>query len=274
METISSNTLFHFTPKMSYLKSILTEGFLPSYCLENFDTFKFILGDDESEHFEMAVPMVCFCDIPLSRVKSHMNAYGYYGIGLTKDWGITSGVAPLIYASHESATTKALEASLKYFLSHPSFGRSEAMFRQYNNLLRLIRYTKPYQGRFFRKGEYMKYPVTFYNEREWRYVPDVAIRNDRSKLPIQPWLEKEGFLSLKNEKDERGVTWILRFNQMLRMHYSLPFGLEHIRYILVREETEIRPLIKSLRNSKAFPETEIEILSSKILTKQQIFDDL
>lgn len=217
--------------------------------------------------------MVCFCDIPLSSVKSHMNRYGHYGIGLAKDWGLDSSITPLIYAGEKSTTTLFIQSGLNYFLSHPSFGKDATIHREYTNLLRLIRYTKPYRGRLFRKRKYLKEPVTFYDEREWRYVPDVAIRNARSKLPIQPWLDKETFDSLKKEKDDQGMTWIFRFNQMLREHYSLPFGLDHIRYIFLKDDTQIRPLLRSLRKSKSFPESEIEILASKILTKQQIFDD-
>jgi hypothetical protein len=307
-DTISSNTLFHFTRKLSYLKSILTEGFLPSYCLENFDTFKFMAEDAQAQSFEMAVPMVCFCDIPLSKVKSHMNQYGYYGIGLKKDWGIMSGIAPLVYASKESATTNSIESVLKYFLFHPAIGKDLGMSQHFNNLVRLVRFTKPYQGRFFRKGKYLN-NITFYNEREWRYVPniDASVGRDRPlkldwlelaipnilstikdpkerldlaqdfdlllRFPIQSWIKAKTFSILLENTDGNNNKLIHKFNQMLRLNYPLPFALENISYILVRSESEIRPLLQILRKSKVYPETEIEILASKILTKQQIFDD-
>ncbi len=147
------------------------------------------------------------------------------------------------------------------------------MFRQYSNLLRLVRYTKPYEGRFFRKGQYLKSPVVFYNEREWRYVPDVAIRNERSKSPVQPWFTKEVFLHLKAEKDSFGVSSLHKLNEILRINHPLPFQLAHIRYILVQKESEIRPLLQLLKKSKVYRESDVDILASKILTKPQIFED-
>jgi len=294
---------------MPYLKSILTEGFLPSYCLENFDTFKFLSGGRLPGSFEMAVPMVCFCDIPLSKVKAHMTQYGHYGIGLKKDWGLTSGIAPLIYASKDSATTRVIDSSLKYCLSHPDFIRDAGIFSQFNNLLRLVRFSKPYQGPFFRRGKYLKVPVTFYNEREWRYVPEIVLSSGLAKppdlswleeaipeilssvkdnkkrldlefklnqllrVPIRPWMESEIFNILRGKKDNLGTRLIHKMNQMLRSSYPLLFGIEHINYVLVKDEAEIGPLFKYLRKSKYYTEIEIERLISKTLTKRQIFED-
>jgi hypothetical protein len=183
------------------------------------------------------------------------------------------------------------------------------MFRQYNMLLRLIRFSKPYKGRFFRKGKYLKEPVIFYNEREWRYVPEIDLatgsakpldlawlefaipeilssikeEKERAELalklnrllraPILPWMESEIFNLLRGKTDEMGVRLIHRFNQMLRSSHPLLFGIEHINYVLVKDESEISPLIRFLRKSKYYTIDEIERLTSKILTKQQIFED-
>lgn len=73
--TISANTLFHFTPTKDNLISILTRKFYVRYSLEIFDT---ILDIDNPE---LVTPMTCFCDIPLSQIKNHTNTYGNYAIG-------------------------------------------------------------------------------------------------------------------------------------------------------------------------------------------------
>jgi Putative abortive phage resistance protein AbiGi, antitoxin len=46
--------------------------------------------------------IVCFCDLPLSNLSEHLNFYGNYGIGLTKEWGIGKGINPVIYLSQAS----------------------------------------------------------------------------------------------------------------------------------------------------------------------------
>jgi len=86
-------SLFHFTKSMDVLQTILKEGFWPRYCLEDVqwqghDTYEFV-----------AYPMVCFCDIPISRISEHVGFYGSYGIGLTKQWGIKNNLNPVFYFS-------------------------------------------------------------------------------------------------------------------------------------------------------------------------------
>lgn len=270
-DTISSNTLFHFTRKLQYLKDILSEGFLPSYCLENFDIFKFITGEEEEEIFEMAVPMVCFCDIPLSKVKSHMKTYGYYGIGLSKDWGIKSGVSPLFYVSGDSATTQSIYESINYLRDHPAFGKDAVLDRQYDRLTRLIRFTKPYKGKFYRSGKYLN-NVTFYNEREWRYIPDVTDLSKRVYVgAAKPWLDKETFEKLRNTPGTTEKTELLALNKEVRKTFPLKFGASAIRYLIVEKQADIYEITDALKT--IYDAKESALISSKILTKQQIFDD-
>lgn len=76
---LSANTLIHFTRSKENLKKILEENFRIYNCRESV-----ILGGKPSEFY---VPMVSFCDLPLSEVKDHISKYGNYGIGMTKAWG-------------------------------------------------------------------------------------------------------------------------------------------------------------------------------------------
>ena len=69
--------LFHFTSKDA-LYGILKETFKVYYSLER------ISG--KSKPLEFGVPMVSFCDLKLSELKTHIENYGKYGIGLTKEW--------------------------------------------------------------------------------------------------------------------------------------------------------------------------------------------
>ena len=87
-ETISSNSLFHFTNSAERLVGILKHTFRPRYCLEDLRMFTTSLDEDEEGSWlELAIPMVCFCDIPLSKIKHHLTFYGNYGIGFDKRMG-------------------------------------------------------------------------------------------------------------------------------------------------------------------------------------------
>ena len=96
---LSANTLFHFTKDSNTLLSILSTKFYPRLCLEkNFFTVK--------EVGKIAIPMVCFCDIPLSQISEHVEHYGEYAIGLKKSWAIKNGITPILYTHRESLITK------------------------------------------------------------------------------------------------------------------------------------------------------------------------
>ena len=79
MSNLSSETLFHFTGFES-LRSILENEFIPHWCIEDF-YFK-----TNDVYAKIAIPMVCFCDIPLGNIKEHMDDYGNCGIGMKKSW--------------------------------------------------------------------------------------------------------------------------------------------------------------------------------------------
>jgi hypothetical protein len=62
---ISAQTLFHFTKSAEALIGILREEFKPRYCLEDQTVMR---HPDGPNMLELAIPMVCFCDIPLSSI--------------------------------------------------------------------------------------------------------------------------------------------------------------------------------------------------------------
>lgn len=64
----------------------------------------------ENAHDFVAFPMVCFCDIPLSRIDEHIGFYGRFGIGMTRKWAEQNGLNPVLYASGSNNLTKELLA--------------------------------------------------------------------------------------------------------------------------------------------------------------------
>lgn len=251
-ETLSSNTLFHFASKLEYLITILENNFAPRYYLEDLT----MLGFTEKDQIMMnvAIPMTCFCDIPLSKMKYHLNCYGGYGIGMTKNWGVKNGVSPVLYAAAESETTTYLKEILK-IARRKSIQGQEGIDRLGMNIKRLISFVKPYEGDFEHSGKSYLHK-RFYDEREWRYVPVEA---------DPPILSKEDFLDKKK---------LLEYNSELSLHNKLAFTPNDVEYIIVKDITDVLPMIKKIMLIKAnYSEDERMLLASKIISRERIMND-
>lgn len=292
-ETLSSNSLFRFTEKPEYLTSILKNGIAPRYYLENFGMFDLQVSED----LELAVPMSCFCDIPLSKVKRHLSLYGSYGIALSKKWGISNGVSPLMYIDSNSETTKSIQDAIYYFLNRESpintyrkltdlikIAETEtnsdiikniqaeindltnndssniAFSTTYQKLLRLVRFTKPYQGKFWRNGEYKD--IRFYDEREWRYIPPF----DVDEYFLKAWIPKDEFLDEINRAS---------MNETLAQKYSLKFKPDDVRYIIIAENNGIVSMVNYIEKElkDKYSKDDISKVITKIITKEQIEED-
>lgn len=258
-ETLSSNCLFHFTNGADRLIGILKNNFKPRFCLEDLSMFGIGEGlDDSREMDELAIPMVCFCDIPLSKVKNHLSFYGNYGIGLTKEWGIRNGVSPILYLDKTSETTTALKKLTQSFTSTSIDYEPFLEIEQAS--LRFYRFCKPYEGKFWRNGDYLQ-GVRFYDEREWRYVPDI----EPGKATVTPWMLKKQYLDdiIRSEA-----------NEVLADNYSLNFQPDDIKYIIVENEDQILSIIQAVERIKGkYDSDTLKRLTSRILTKQQIIED-
>lgn len=269
-ETLSSNCLFHFTNSADKLIKILENSLVAHYCLENFDMFHFTEEKSDID-LELAVPMVCFCDIPLSKVKYHLSFYGNFGIGFTKEWGIENGVSPILYIDKKSATTTTIQDAIFYLMSikkgiymgdKEQYENEKYINEAYLKILRLIRYVKPYQGKFWRSSQYIS-DVRFYDEREWRYVPDIRI----NEQGLKPWIEKSDFID-----DVKKSTFHAKLAKI--KEYRLDFTPDDIKYIIVDNEEQILSIIDALELlGDRYDNETIKKLSSRVLTRQQIIAD-
>lgn len=252
---VSSSALFHFTRNADNLISILTHEFKPKYCLENFAN----LFHDSKGDWELAIPMTCFCDLPLSNIKDHIDFYGEYGIGMRKEWGLAKGINPVHYLHPSSSVSFYITNIMKYMSSvdgsNPGFGAAIHSF------VELLGFIKLYEGRVLRKG--MTVQKRFYDEREWRYVPLIEGPVDRNNVKHR--LSKEEFLNdvVRAEANSR-----------LSKHISLSFDPDDIKYIIVSKEDEIPPMIEAIERIKEkYDPMTVKVLSSKILTSDQIRND-
>lgn len=251
MSPLSSNTLFHFTSRRGHLLRILTEEFRPHYAFEDFGNFFGSLAGDRDA--AVGIPMVCFCDIPLSQTAAHMNTYGRYALGLTKPWGQRLGVSPVLYTYPGAATIVAvinLHIQIEALRGTMDDG---AAFNPYTE--RFMCFVKPYVGDLTRGG-LVATEVRFYDEREWRYVPE------------GPWV------ALKRAEFADAAS-VSAANADVAARYRLSFDPGDVRYIVVADEREIGPMIADVRRikSRKYSSEAIDILCTRIVSAQQIAED-
>ena len=167
MKTImppSSSSLFHFTRKWSIFKKILSKG------LMYFESIEYCPNDDAlskvvyKNNGIFIIPMICFCDIPISRTLKHRSTYGNYAIGFNKESlrnKLIDNISPVHYISNPEyalylATIKQDVESL-LLRKNNSFCYTQEFVSKidmaYDFIFYLLSYFKPYE---------------YYDEREWR----------------------------------------------------------------------------------------------------------
>lgn len=240
---LSPSTLFHFTKRRA-LMGILKDNFHLKYCTERLD--------NETSPIEVAIPMVSFCDIKLSEIKEHIDKYGYYGIGLSKDWAVNNGLNPVIYLNSSSNFSIGIINSLRNIIQN-----TDTTDYDKENIAKLIQYLKKYEGDLVRKGITTN-NYRYADEREWRFVPEL-------KEYIRPWLSK-------NEYDTKQKKKLA--NESLR-NERLFFNANDILYIIVKKETEIRETINHIRavKGKNYDSIDIDRLTTRIISCERILND-
>lgn len=261
-KVLSANSLFHFTPKMEYLISILDNGIHPRYCLEDISPFT----PETIGLKEVAQPMACFCDIPISGIHHHVHKYGEYGIGLKKDWGMRKGISPVMYVYPHAVSSDLVR--LVFYKAWLESMKTEA----YNNVIgplhALKNYFKVSEGQMFINGEFSDEHYNFYDEREWRYVPVGKLAelgsNDKS---ARAFLIKDEFIN-SDVKEYH--------NLLIADHCTLYFEPNDIKYLFVSKESEIIMLIEYLENDfiKRYPKNDIRLLLNKIISVEKLLEDV
>ena len=115
---LSSSCFSHFTDKIENIVSILSNGFRPFYSLEQFE----IKINEIEFQYNLGIPMISFCDLPLTLAKDNLKDYGGYGIGLSKDWIINNKLSPVRYVDRTSS----------------EYNESNELIKEYSNLEKQI----------------------------------------------------------------------------------------------------------------------------------------
>jgi len=229
---LSAETLFHFT-SFDNLKHILE----CKYFQANYSKEQLTLRQSTINHY---VPMVCFCDIPLTQTGDHILRYDGFAIGLSKEWGINNGLNPVFYISPMGFTVT---------LENLSVGLKSHDFAQ-GAFEHTFSFMKPYREIVDQKEK------VFYNEKEWRFVP--YVRQFEDKVMKQIYWDK-GLSKVESE--------------YIKGHrfFILDFKITDIKYLITKTEKDKTELL-SLLESNDYSESLVNH-SFKILTVSEIFND-
>jgi hypothetical protein len=240
---VSTNSIIHYTDKLDSLLGIISEGFKVRFCSELMQSPKW--------RIDALVPMISFCDIPFSSFQDHVQAYGSYGIGLSKDWAYNNGINPVLYMSKGSS----INNTYLNYMAETISKKTKADLKAMDFMKKLIVYAKNYQADLERKN--VKIPdYRFYNEREWRFI--LQVHNRKSIQPV--FSPKPGDKETLNESIS---------------DIRIDFDVKHITYIIVKTIDEIEVAINSIRSSynDRCTNKQLDILLTKIISVEQIRND-
>lgn len=255
---LSSQSFFHFTSSKG-LFGILENGFLIAVSHE-------VIYNSLSKSV-FGIPMVCFCDIPLSVVHKHAKNFcnnGVFGFGLRRKWGEIH-LQPVQYypRQQDNFFQEHLTYLTDLILSNPKIlpddAQSISLLRQLENdsftvangdngskwvnwLTGLI---KPVESKYYifdpEKDEIVckDEEYIFYNEREWRHISK-KIRG----LEI-PYIVRENVaLYDKNKTKDYKVLADALWQHFSQKDEHLKFRIDDLSWIIVDSEETVDYLIK------------------------------
>lgn len=168
---IYSNSFFQRVDSHTVIQSILEEGFKAFYCKEE------IYRGKNVKSTIIGIPMVSFCDIPLSHVDK--NNYGKCGIAMSRAWGRAKHLEPVLYYPNDirCQSTKMVIKAADDFVNH----------RNKSYLYRILGYAKPMNKPTKIEGR----SSDNYAEREWRKV--------YANTSSLKWLTEEEYIAYRGE---------------------------------------------------------------------------
>lgn len=249
----SANVLCNYMQKQEYLEMILkNQAIIPRYVIEPLEYL--MIPNLE----KIAFPMTCFCDIPFSKVSSHMTKYGRYGIALDKQAVIEKfHVQPIHYMNEDSPLTNDFrEAFTKYYKTSTCVPDEYKILLDY--LLSTLMYMKPISGLERSDGQLKRY--IFQDECEWRYIP---VKNFPSSLPI---------LMKQNQITDKGRDL---YSAVLQKHPEtwMQFEWDDVRYIIVPDEIALQKIIEVIKELP-LGDSKKYLLISKIEVSKRFSEDL
>lgn len=221
---LSSNILWHQTNIKGFNAILKSKSLVCSYSLETF----------LDKNHKLAFPMISLSDIPVADIKEYMSQYGSYLIGFSREWVIKNGFNPVWYCEKDNLALREHRKQLYQTINQ----RKDANLNITLLALHYGAYIKDIEGPLYVKSKDITYSnYRFYDEREYRYIPDF---NYLLQNNIKPAL-------LEKEYDEYKKT-----NGNGLINHSVPFTLDDIKILIVKTDkqaTELKELIKGKNHS-------------------------
>lgn len=265
----SSSSLFHFTRKSSVFKKILKNGLRYSESAEYCPNDDVLSDKTYKSNGAYIFPMICFCDIPISRTLAHRKTYGNYAIGFNKDFlcsKLTKTINPVNYISNPqyalflATLRQRLENEIKdtFYKGYYSEDIKTKIDKEYEIVNALYYYFKPCE---------------FYDEREWRATLSKGIPWRRTMIT---W---EGNYTHDIEKHIESLKNVIKpINVYLT--FSSEELSEAISYIILPKEKDVHKYIEHILNEQnpLFGSTNVSqkeriLLISKITSFERIEKD-
>ena len=310
MNPINASSLFHFTRTLKGLQGILKNSFRYSYCLEQYPSSVIhnslnSLNPTElctNRYNGIAIPEICFCDIPVTRVHTHAVKYGKYAIGIDKNIAKTlyNNLNPVFYLTSDNLWHSIIDLSVlksdcirkidDKFLDGRNYRcvkieteEEKQIFNRnaVDSIDKIIAFSKCESAKDG-KGNFINY----YDEREWR-----TVIYDRQNENTNWIYDFQGHI-FKNDSEFKA--WIKPYNDALHKcsyaylplteEYTIDLLSKLVTHIIVKNEYQIPALINYIRKSsnlfgnlfnKEDKETEYlkSILISRITSFERIEKD-
>lgn len=267
-----SDSLFHFTEKIETLEIILDSlRFRSSYCVEK-------VNDLNNEAY-IALPMVCFCDIPLKEYfkenikentkededSSRYGRYGKYGIGIKKDnWSEKNKINPILYRRVDSSFSTSHKESLKGLKKMIDFMYRHKIEESHLDYFeKVVLEINSVEEHLHEQANYTKLyedgGKKYYEAREWRYMPEDRVHSPRRELTKHDTKNYCKEINLKYHKNQPDY---------------LDFDVEEITHLIVDKKEDLDVLINEIEISKKFNRSETLYLIQKLIDVATIKRDL
>ena len=254
---------------------ILETGLIPNFCQEDLSYF--------DRKVNVGVPMISFCDIPLTRTSMFKARYGDYAIGLSKEWALKKQINPILYVNDERILLslgflrnyyRTLDDEVKErggsdnsipinLFSQKSLDGIKAFVNR-SNARDAVYSLMGYMKRYISKGPDGS-DQSNYIENEWRYVAT-------GEGIDWKW-------SLDEYKKWRGKGSKPEPSELLRAK-KLTFNVEDITHIIVKTESEVHHFVDAILGMKniggldgMLADDDRKLLLTKIISQEKIEKD-